>query len=132
MVHRSIIGSFERFIGILLEHYQGAFPLWLSPIQIVLLPISNRHAEKAKEVLNLLTEEKIRAEIDDRSETLQLKIRDAALQKVPYMGIIGDKEIEESKKENVISVRTRDGKDLGRLEVSKLLQKLQEEIDKKI
>ena len=128
MVHRSIIGSFERFIGILLEHYQGAFPLWLSPIQVALLPISDRHAEKAKEILELITREKIRAEIDDRSETLQLKIRYAALQKVPYMGIIGDKEIEKK----VVTIRTRDGKDLGQLGVSKLLQKLQEEIDKKI
>ncbi len=129
MVHRSIIGSFERFIGILLEHYQGAFPLWLSPIQVTIMPIAQRHKKKAEKIYNEALSTNIRTQLDDRAETLQSKIRDATLQKVYYMGIIGDKEIE---KENVISVRTRDGKDLGQLEVSKFLQKLQEEIDKKI
>lgn len=129
IVHRAILGSIERFIGILTEHYQGAFPLWLSPVQITIMPIAQRHKEKAEKIYNKTVGTNIRAELDDREETLQSKIRDAALQKVPYMGIIGDREIE---KENVISVRTRDGKDLGQLEVSKFLQKLQEKIDKKI
>ncbi len=129
MLHRATFGSYERFLAMIIEHYQGTFPLWLSPIQVVLLPISDRHIKKAKEISDALTAKKIRIEIDDHSQTLQSKIRDATLQKVNYMGIIGDKEIE---KENVISVRTRDGKDLGQLEVSEFLQKLQEEIDKKI
>ncbi len=129
IIHRAILGSTERFIGILTEHYQGAFPLWLSPIQVTIMPIADRHKKKAEEIYNEAINANIRAQLDDRAETLQSKIRDATLQRVNYMGIIGDKEIE---KENVISVRTRDGKDLGQLEVSEFLQKLQEEIDKKI
>lgn len=129
IIHRAILGSTERFIGILTEHYQGAFPLWLSPIQLVILPISDRHIKHALSILKILKKENLRVEIDDRRETIQSKIRDATLQKVPYMGIIGDRELE---KKDVISVRTRNGKDLGQLEVSKFLQKLQEEIDKKI
>ena len=129
MLHRATFGSYERFLAMIIEHYQGAFPLWLSPVQAVILPITDKHLDFARKIYKTLQEENIRTELDNRSETLQSKIRDATLQKVPYMGIIGDKEIE---KENVISVRTRDGKDLGQLEVSKFLQKLQEEIDKKI
>jgi threonyl-tRNA synthetase len=113
----------------IIEHYQGAFPLWLSPIQMTIMPIADRHRKTAEKIYNKLTDVNIRAELDDRAETLQSKIRDATLQKVNYMGIIGDKETE---KDNVVSVRTRDGTDLGQLEVSKFLQKLQEEIDKKI
>ena len=129
IVHRAILGSVERFIGILTEHYQGAFPLWLSPVQVVLATISEKHERQALSIASKLKKEEIRVELDKRRETLPSKIRDATLQKVNFMGIIGDKEIE---KENVISVRTREGKDLGQLEVSKFLQKLQEEIDKKI
>ena len=129
IIHRAILGSTERFIGILTEHYQGAFPLWLSPIQVTIMPIADRHKKKAEEIYNEAINANIRAQLDDRAETLQSKIRDATLQRVNYMGIIGDKEIE---KENIISGRTRDGKDLGQLEVSEFLQKLQEEIDKKI
>ncbi len=129
MLHRATFGSYERFIAMIIEHYQGAFPLWLSPIQMTIMPIADRHRKKAEKIHNELMNENIRVELDDRAETLQSKIRDATLQKVCYMGIIGDKEIE---KDNVVSVRTRDGKDLGQLEVSKFLQKLQEEIDKKI
>ena len=129
IIHRAILGSIERFIGILAEHYQGAFPLWLSPIQIAIMPIADRHKKNAEKIYNEATDANIRAELDDRAETLQSKIRDATLQKVPYMGIIGDNELE---KKSVISVRTRDGKDLGQLEISKFIQKLQEEIEKKI
>lgn len=127
IVHRAILGSIERFIGILTEHFQGAFPLWLSPVQAIILPIADRHLEGAKKIKNKLQGEGIRIEIDERSETLQAKIRQATLQKVPYMGIIGDKEIET----DTLSVRTRDGKDLGQMEVSKFLKLIKEEIDKK-
>ena len=127
MIHRAILGSFERYIGILIEHYQGAFPFWLSPVQVALLPIADKHNVYAKEVLNKLTEHGIRAELDDRSERLQAKIRDATLQKIPYLGIIGDKEIDK----NSISLRTK-GKDLGNLGLSQFLQKVKEEIDKKV
>lgn len=128
MIHRAILGSLERFIGILTEHFQGAFPLWLSPVQVVVLPIADRHQEQAKKVHDKLQEAKIRVQIDTRQETLQAKIRDAALQKVPYMAIIGDKEVASAN----ISVRTRDGEDLGQLSLSQFLQKVKEEIDKKV
>ncbi len=131
MIHRAIFGSFERFIGILTEHYQGAFPVWLSPIQIIILPIADRHSEYAEKILNKLKEENIRTELDTRQETLQAKIRDATLQKVPYMGIIGDKEVQNSDEE-VISVRTREGKDLGQISLSEFIKKLKTEIDKKV
>lgn len=128
IVHRAITGSFERFIGILTEHYQGAFPLWLSPVQLALLPITDKHNDYAREVLNKLTGQGIRVELDDRSERLQAKIRDATLQKIPYLGIIGDSEIENK----TISVRTRNGKDLGAIDLSQFLVKIKEEIDKKV
>lgn len=135
MIHRAIFGSFERFIAILTEHYQGAFPLWLSPVQVVLLPIADRHLEYALFVAKKLKKANIRVEVDSHKETLQAKIRDATLQKVPFMGIIGDRELEvgNRKTENrMISVRTREGKDLGQIELSTFIQKLIEEIDKKI
>lgn len=128
IVHRAILGSTERFIGILTEHFQGAFPLWLSPIQVSILPIADRHLENAGKIRDMLVEHGVKAEVDGRSETLQNKIREATLQKVPYMGIIGDKEIEK----NCLSVRTRAGKDLGQLKVEDFLKKIKEEIDKKI
>lgn len=156
MIHRAIFGSFERFIGILTEHYQGAFPLWLAPVQVVLLPIADRHAEYAWELNKRLQDAGIRSEVNDRQGTLQSKIREATLQKVPFMGIIGDREVQNSKfsprsrldfdeskrvageagkdqkyDEMYISVRTREGKDEGSLELSHFLQKVKERIDKK-
>ncbi len=128
MIHRAIFGSFERFVGILTEHYQGAFPLWLSPIQTTLIPIADRHAEHAAKVAKHIEDKNIRVKIDNRSETMQAKIRDATLQKSPYLGIIGDKEIAS----NTISIRTRDGKDLGIMDIPAFVNKIQEEIDKKI
>jgi threonyl-tRNA synthetase len=128
MIHRAIFGSFERFLGILTEHYQGAFPLWLIPVQVMILPITEKQAEFAQKVVNDLRNEGIRAELDNRPERLQAKIRDGALQKVPYLGIIGDREIEATS----VSVRMRDGKDLGSLKISDLIKRLKEEIDKKI
>lgn len=135
MIHRAIFGSFERFIGILLEHYQGSLPLWLSPVQAVILPIADRHLEGAQNVAQTLKNEGLRIEVDARSQTLQAKIRDATLQKEPYMCIIGDKEIANSKLQianRTISVRTREGKDLGQMNVSDLIKQLKEEIDKKV
>ncbi len=128
MIHRAIFGSFERFIGILTEHYQGAFPLWLSPVQVAVLPITDSLNAYAKKICDELKEEGIRAELDDRNERLQAKIRDASLQKIPYLCIIGEREKETSS----VSVRTREGKDLGKLNLSEFSQKVKEEIDKKI
>jgi threonyl-tRNA synthetase len=128
MIHRAIFGSFERFIGILTEHFQGAFPLWLSPIQISLLPITDTQNEYADEVAEKLKAEGIRAEVDLRNERLQAKIRDATLQKVPYLGIIGKLETESKS----VALRSREGKDLGKIGISALINKLNEEIDKKV
>ncbi len=152
MIHRAIFGSFERFIGILTEHYQGVFPLWLSPVQVMIMPITDKQDEHAKKIVEELREFGIRAELDNRPERLQAKIRDSSLQKVPYLGIIGDKEVKSSPArqrvrsqaksggklkvqsygEHLISIRTRSGKDLGQIKLSDFLNKLREEIDKKI
>jgi len=126
--HRAILGSFERFIGILTEHYAGKFPLWLAPIQIVLLPIADRHSDHAKQVVSQLHEHMIRSEVSSKSETLGSRIREATLQKVPLMGIIGDREMSE----NTVSLRSRDGVDHGSIPVSDLITKLRKDIDKKI
>ena len=128
IIHRATFGSVERFMGVWLEHIQGQIPLWLAPIQIMVLPIGNKQEDYAKKIVEDLKKEGIRAELDNRPERLQAKIRDGSLQKVPYLGIIGDREIESKN----ISVRMRDGKDLGLLKISVFLQKLKEEIDKKI
>jgi threonyl-tRNA synthetase len=128
VIHRSSIGAIERVMAFLIEHYAGAFPTWLSPVQITLLPIADRHHEFTEKVKKQLQDMHIRVETDTRSERLQAKIRDATLQKVPFMGIIGDKEIANES----ISVRKRNGEDLGSLVLSSLFERLKEDIDKKI
>ncbi len=106
MLHRVVYGSLERFIGILIEHYAGKFPLWLSPVQITILPIADRHLDYAKEIKNKLSENNIRVEIDDRSESISKKVRDAQLMKTNYMVTIGDKE----EQNRTLAIRTLDGK----------------------
>ena len=127
VIHRSSIGAIERVMAFLIEKYAGAFPLWLAPVQVVLLPIADRHIEFAEQTVEILQNSGIRAEVDTRSERLQAKIRDATLQKVPFMGIIGDKEIAE----NAISVRKRNGDDLGQLKIASFKEQLLQDIDKK-
>lgn len=124
MIHRAIFGSFERFIGILTEHFQGAFPVWLSPVQVIIVPIAERHLNYAQKVLEQLNSSDIRAEVDDRSETMQAKIRDAQLQKTPYMLIVGDRE----EKENTVSARNRKGENLGTMPQDRFLEKIKSEI----
>jgi threonyl-tRNA synthetase len=109
MLHRAITGSIERFFGVLIEHFAGAFPLWLAPVQVAVLPIAERHHEYAEKVASELSRNKIRTNLDNRKEKVGAKIRDAQLQKVPYMIILGDKEVEN----NNISVRHRTGGDQG-------------------
>jgi len=127
-LHKAIYGSLERFLGVLIEHYAGAFPTWLAPVQVVLLPIADRHNEFTEKTKKQLLTAGIRVEADTRSERLQAKIRDATLQKAPFMGIIGDKEIADG----AISVRKRSGEDLGSLKISSFLDQLLKDIDKKI
>jgi threonyl-tRNA synthetase len=109
VIHRAIVGSFERFIAILIEHYAGAFPLWLAPVQAIVLPIADRHADYARTVRDRLAEAGIRVELDERQEKIGYKIREAQLQKIPYMLVTGDREAAEG----TVSVRSRAGGDQG-------------------
>ena len=124
MLHRVIFGSIERFIGILIEQYAGAFPTWLAPVQVKILTIADRHVDYAKKLIKEMSSKGIRVELDDREEKIGYKIREAQLQKVPYMLIIGDKEVEENK----ASMRSRDKGDLGSIEKEKFIEKIEEEI----
>jgi len=124
MLHRTILGSLERFIGILIENYAGAFPLWISPVQVKLLPIADRHLDYGRRIYKKLEEYKIRVEIAEINEKIGAKIRKAELERVPYMLIFGDKEIEEE----VVSVRKRGKGDLGRFKLNEFLKDIQEEI----
>jgi threonyl-tRNA synthetase len=109
MIHRALMGSFERFIGILIEHYGGEFPLWLAPIQARVLPIADRHADYARGVADGLIEAGVRADVDDRTESVGKKIREGELKKVPYMLIVGDQE----QADGTVSVRKHREGDLG-------------------
>ena len=104
MVHRALLGSIERFFGVLIEHYAGAFPVWLAPVQAVVLPISDKHLAYAREVFDELRRAKVRAQLDDRNEKLNARIRDAQLQKVPFMLVVGDREAQSRS----VAVRRRD------------------------
>jgi threonyl-tRNA synthetase len=114
MVHRALLGSLERFFGVLIEHYAGAFPVWLAPIQAMIIPISDRHVDYAKQVEAELKSDGLRVQVDARPERMNLKIREAQLQKVPYMLVVGDKEVEAAQ----VSVRLRTGDDLGKQSIS--------------
>ncbi|MBE5901326.1 MAG: threonine--tRNA ligase [Lachnospiraceae bacterium] len=122
MIHRVVFGSIERFIGILIEHYAGKFPLWLSPVQVKILPIADRFLEYSRSVERELAKKGIRCEVDERSEKIGYKIREAQLERVPYMLIIGQKEAESSE----VSVRSREDGELGSMTVADFVQKLQE------
>ena len=125
MVHRALLGSVERFFGVLIEHYAGAFPLWLSPVQATVLPISEKHLEYARRVADELKEAGIRVQLDDRNEKLNARIRDAQLQKVPFMLVVGDREAQAQ----AVSVRRRDTGDVGSRTLSELMSWLRELID---
>ena len=125
MLHRVIFGSIERFIGILIEHFAGAFPTWLSPVQVKILPIADSHLEYANRVKEQLLEEGIRVEIDERNEKIGYKIREAQLQKIPYMLVIGDKEVEANK----VGVRSRKDGDQGAVSITDFIGKIKKEIE---
>jgi len=128
MLHRAILGSLERFIGILIEQHAGTFPTWLSPIQVMVLDIADRHAEYASEIYNELEKQGIRVKIDLRNEKIGFKIREHSMQRIPYLVIIGDKELEEKR----ITVRTQKGEDLGSLSVTEFTERLKQEIADRI
>ncbi|HEC93495.1 MAG TPA: threonine--tRNA ligase [Candidatus Atribacteria bacterium] len=128
MLHRTILGSIERFIGILIENYAGAFPVWLAPVQVKLLPIADRHIEYGENIMKELNKQNIRVELDENNEKIGAKIRRAELEKVPYMLIFGDKEIEDG----LVSVRKRGEGDLGKTKLSKFTEDVLKEIENKI
>jgi threonyl-tRNA synthetase len=127
VIHRAIFGSFERFIALLIEHFAGAWPLWLAPVQAVVMPISDRHLEYAAGVRDQLAAAGLRVELDDRQEKIGYKIREAQLQKVPYMLVAGDREAAEG----TVSVRSRSGGDLGARAVSAFIDDARGEITRK-
>lgn len=127
VIHRAPLGSNERYIGFLTEHYAGNFPVWLAPVQVAILPVSEKHIDRAKEILSEFEKNDIRAELDNDNKTLGAKIRTATLQKVPYMVIIGDKEV--SRDDLVVTVRTRDGHDEGLQAVSEFMKTLKTSIE---
>jgi threonyl-tRNA synthetase len=124
VVHRAMYGSLERFLGVLIEHHAGALPLWMSPVQAVLVPIADRHIDFCYQVLTELRKVGIRARVDDSNDRMNAKIRQAQLQKVPYMLVAGDREIEGG----AVAVRTRTGDDLGAIAVADVVAKLEQEI----
>jgi threonyl-tRNA synthetase len=127
MVHRALYGSIERFFGILIEHYAGAFPVWLAPVQATVLPITDRQLEYARSVKRDLEAAGIRATVDERSEKVNLKIRDAQLQKVPFMLVVGDRE----QQNGMVAVRNRKHGDQGAKPLSEVVAKIRELIESK-
>jgi threonyl-tRNA synthetase len=121
MIHRTVLGSMERFFACLTEHYAGAFPVWLAPVQAIVIPIADRHNAYAAELFEQMRASDMRAQLDDRSERMNMKIRDAQLAKIPYMLIVGDKEVENS----MVSVRLRNGEDLGSVKFSDFMQRVE-------
>ena len=128
VIHRGVVGTMERFVAFLLEYYKGAFPLWLAPVQAVFLPIADKHAAYAEEVADRFRDQGMRVEVDARSEKVGYKIREAQMQKIPYMFVIGDKEVEAGS----IAVRKRGEGDLGPRPVDEMLDKLLAEIQSKL
>ena len=124
LIHRALFGSFERFIGIITEHFAGAFPVWLSPVQVKILPIADSHMIYANQVKEKIEKNGIRVEIDERNEKIGYKIREAQLEKIPYMLVIGEKEVQT----NTASVRSRIQGDIGQIKIEEFEKILQQEI----
>ena len=123
MLHRAIVGSMERFLGILIENYAGAFPLWLAPEQVAVLNITERQADYAQQVAGALRKAGFRAAADLRNEKISYKIREHSLQKLPYQLVVGDKE----KQADTVAVRTRGGEDLGAMALNEFIARLENE-----
>jgi len=128
MVHRTVLGSMERFLASLLEHYGGALPLWLSPVQVKIIPVADRHIDYAYKVATELKNRTIRAEVDDHSERMNLKIRQAQLEKIPYMLIVGDKEVND----NTVSIRCRSGEQMPVQPLDDFLKTIRADIANKV
>ena len=124
MVHRALLGSMERFMGVLIEHYAGAFPVWLAPVQAVVIPIADRHSDYARTTAARLKDAGLRVEVDERPERMNAKIRDAQMQKIPYMLVVGDKEAESGQ----VALRLRSGDNPGAMPLEAFLARAQEEV----
>ena len=127
MLHRAILGSLERWIGILIEQYSGRMPLWLAPIQVTVLNIADAHSDYAKEVTESLRQNNIRCNSDLRNEKITYKIREHSIQRTPYLLIVGDKEVEK----NEVAVRTQKGEDLGSMPINSFVKYINDVIDAK-
>ena len=127
MIHRTVLGSMERFLGCLIEHYGGAFPVWLAPVQVVIIPIADRHLEYAREVESELDAQGLRVHLDERSERMNLKIRDAQLEKIPYMLMVGDKEVRSS----TVTVRLRSGENIRAQSLASFIAQVKDAIQSK-
>ena len=127
MLHRAILGSFERFIGILIEHYAGSLPVWLSPVQVIVLNITDKHSEYSKEIRNSIKKNGFRVKSDLRKEKITYKIRDHSMQKTPFLLVVGDKEM----KNDTVSVRARGGEDLGEMSMKEFMDLLRKKINSK-
>ena len=127
VIHRAISGSLERFMGVMIEHFAGAFPVWLSPVQVSIIPISEKHSDYAKKIKAEFSKNNIRTEIRDENETLGKKIREAEMQKIPYLLIMGDKEISA----NAVSVRERGKGDVGQMPIEKFIEKIKDGINRR-
>ena len=127
MVHRALLGSMERFFGVLIEHYAGAFPMWLAPVQAAIIPIADRHIEYARQAAAEMRRAGLRVEVDERGERMQAKIRDAQLQKVPYMLVVGDREAEAG----AVAVRLRSGEDLKARPLAEVIERMRAEVEER-
>jgi threonyl-tRNA synthetase len=125
MLHRALFGSLERFVGILIEHYEGKFPVWLSPTQAVVMNITDSQADYVQSVVDQLRNAGIRAIADLRNEKIGFKIRERTMQRIPYMLVVGDREVET----NTVSVRTRSGEELGSLSIADITKRIQQQIN---
>jgi len=128
MVHRALYGSVERFFGVLIEHYAGAFPVWLAPVQAVIVPISERHHSYAESVAQQLKSKGVRVEVDARNEKMNAKIREHTMQKVPFLLVVGDKETEAGK----VSVRSRGKGDEGQVATGEFVERISRLITEKV
>jgi len=128
MIHRTVLGSMERFVGTLIEHYAGAFPVWLSPTQAIVIPITEKYNQYAQEIVNFLKDKNIRSELDNRNETTSAKIRNAELQKIPYILVVGEREV--GKK--TVNIRTRGERILGEMNLEDFLKRITSDIAKRV
>jgi threonyl-tRNA synthetase len=127
MIHRALLGSLERFFGVLIEHYSGAFPLWLAPVQVCVIPITEKEQSYAAEVFHQLEEAGIRAELDDRNEKVGYKIREASTQKIPIMLVIGPREVQEQ----TVAIRKRGVGDVGSGSLAEVIKEIELQVAEK-